>query len=200
MIQTESINVYFRKALAEAMLRTNALMSAEIQIYVIGMLSEFLKSENAFSGVDYGEKPVYALMLARAMDSEPNEALRLYRQIGDSTLYHLGFFKESMAKRDVNESYYATIGEMAYLSACGLSRPLGANSTFIYGELAESFLGIVEVFNDMSLYGERSLDLGEMATPRLLALMESYRKTNDPKVRDILLRQGVNLDPDPKKT
>ena len=193
MIQTESLNEYFREALTEAMGRTATIMSPEVQVYVVRMLLDFSRAEHAFSGVDQGEKPVYALLLARALDSEPQEALRLYKQVGDSTLYQLGFFKGFSSKRAVNESYYQTVGETAYAFASNLSRPLGLNATLIYGELAERFLELVKVFNEMSVHGERNKESGSISTERLLSLMDSYSATNSPQVAEVLRRQGVNL-------
>ena len=200
MIFRESLQEYFREALTDALSRRSALLSHEVQAYVVRMLLDFSRSEHAFSGIDQGEEPTFAILLARALESEPQEALKLYKQVGDLTLYQLGFFKEFSSQKLPSESYYFSIGETAYYSASHLARPLGLNSAIIYGELAERFIDLVDVFNEMSVHGERSQDKGAIPTERMLKLIELYKRTNSPQIRDILVRQGVNLRPELKKT
>jgi hypothetical protein len=199
VIRTESLNAYFREALTEAIARTGAGVTFDVQAYVVRMLLEFSRSENAFSGVDKGDQPIYALLLSRALDSAPQEALRLYKQVGDSTLYQLGFFKEFTNQGMVNESYYLSVGELAYASASKLSGP-AIPASRVYSELSDHFLELVLVFNEMSVHGERNQEAGGISTERLLILIEHFRRTQSPQIAEILRRQGVNLSADPKKT
>jgi hypothetical protein len=200
VILTESLQDYFREALTEALARRSALLSHEVQAYVVRMLLDFSRSERAFSGVDKGEEPTFAILLARALESEPPEALKLYKQVGDLTLYQLGFFKEFASQKLANESYYFSVGESAYSSASNLARPHGIAGALIYGELAERFNDLVYVFNEMSLYGERSQGPGDIPTERILSLIEHYQRTNSPQIREILIRQGVQLGNEQKKS
>lgn len=197
MIHTGSLTEYFREALTEALARTSVDLTFDVQAYVMRMLMEFSRSEVAYSGAERGEQPVYAVLLSRALDSAPHEALKVYRQIGDSTLYHLGFFKEFTGQKMVNESYYFSIGEQAYASASALSISGPAR---IYSELSDHFMELVLIFNEMSLHGDRNREAGGISTERLLFLIEHFQRTKSPQIAEILRRQGVNLAAEPKKS
>lgn len=197
MIRIENLDEYFREALSEAMDRTGAFVTFDVQAYVLKMLGEFSRSENAFAGVDKGEDTAYAILLSRAVDCSPQEALRIYKHVGDSTLYHLGFFKEFANQKTVNESYYFSVGEQAYAQASDLSLGLGGR---VFGELANRFIELVLVCNEMSVHGERNRAKGAISTQRLLILIEHYQRTRNPQIGEVLRRQGVNLPSEPKKS
>lgn len=199
MILTESLNAYFQEALTQALDRTSTPLTFGVRAYVVKMLGEFSRTEHAFSGVDRGDQPTYAFLLARALESTPQEALRLYKQVGDSTLYHLGFFKEFTSQKVVNESYYFSVGERAYASASQISgseHPTGR----VYTELSHRFFELVLVFNEMSVHGDRNREAGGIPTERLLMLIEHYRRTQSPQIAEVLRRQGVNLGSEVKKS
>jgi hypothetical protein len=196
VIRIESLAEYFQEALAEALSRTHAEVTFEAQAYVVGMLNEFSRTENAFAGADRGEQQAYAILLSRALDSAPQEALRIYKHVGDSMLYHLGFFKEFANHRTVNESYYFSLGEQAYAQASSISHSSGR----IYNELSDRFIELVLVCNEMSAHGDRNKPAGAMPIQRLFILIDRYQKTKNPQIGEVLRRQGVNLPPEPKKT
>jgi len=197
VIRIESLNEYFKEALMEALVRTGAAVTFDVQAYVVRMLHEFSRSEHVFSGVDRGEEPAYAILLARAGDCAPQEALRIYKHVGDSTLYYLGFFKEFANQKTVNESYYFSLGESAYAQASDLS--LGSGGP-VYYELSNRFIELVMVCNEMSVYGERNKAQGTISTERLLILIEHFQRTRSPQIGEVLRRQGVNLPSEAKKT
>ena|GEM_PF-5465115 len=181
----------------EALDRTGAIVTFDAQAYVVRMLEEFSRSENVFAGVDRGEETAYAILLSRAVDCSPQEALRIYRHVGDSILYYLGFFKDFANQKTVNESYYFSVGEQAYAQACDLSPGSGGR---VYGELANRFIELVLVCNEMSVHGERNKAKGAISTQRLLFLIEHYQRTRNPQIGEVLRRQGVNLPSEPKKS
>jgi hypothetical protein len=130
------------------------------------------------------------------VDCAPHEALRIYKHVGDSMLYHLGFFKEFANHRTVNESYYFSLGEQAYAQASGLAQ----GSSRIYNELSDHFIELVLVCNEMSAHGDRNKAAGTIPIERLFILIDRFQKTKSPQIGEVLRRQGVNLPPEPKKT
>jgi hypothetical protein len=152
LVLANSVQAYFREALDEAIRTSNVVVTEPAQVYLIHLLNEFSRSENAFAGVDPGEKPNLAHMLERAYSADSREALSIFRHLGDTSLYLLGYFKESRKSRIVSDSYYKDIGAQAYSCASNLSRAHAAHSAAVFLELAENFGGLVKVLEHTASY------------------------------------------------
>jgi hypothetical protein len=147
VLEFNSAQGYFRESLEMALERSTIKLNESVQIYIVNMLSEFLRSEVAFAGTDYGEQFTMALLLDRALSSEHHEAIRIFRHLGDSSLYLLGFFGESQLRRPVPKSYYRDMGSQAYWQASVLSR---AQVSSLFCDLSMGFDDIVKVLELMA--------------------------------------------------
>ncbi len=183
---------YFRESLQQSLKESGTKLSETAQVYIVNLLAEFARSENVFAGTDRGERPVLVELLARAQESDPVEALRIYKHMGDSSLYLTGFFKDSMADQAVSVDYYVSMGGTAYDAVARLMRPTAATSSALFAELACRFPDLVELLCAMSLHGERSRKLNDGA---VLGLVDRYRRTGSREVLSALKSQGVVLRP-----
>lgn len=152
LLVTNSMQAYFREALDAAMRKSNIQVTETAQVYVVHLLNEFSRSEVVFAGLDHGEKISMALMFERAMSADTQEALKIYRHLGDTSLYMLGFFKESALKRIVSQSYYKEMGAQAYLHASSLSRAYASHRGALFYELYERFSDMVVVVENVAKY------------------------------------------------
>ncbi|MGH7250024.1 MAG: hypothetical protein ACREGC_03550, partial [Minisyncoccia bacterium] len=143
----------FREALEAALRESNIRITHSAQVYVVNLLKEFSRSEVAFAGTDYGEKVIMADLYQRATKADGQEALQIYRHLGDSSLYLLGFFEESGAQRIVSDSYYRDMGAQAYFQTSCLSRSHTTNGAALFMELSERFTDLVKVIVIISKYG-----------------------------------------------
>lgn len=150
LVLANSAQAYFREALESAMLTTNISFTESAQVYVVHLLNEFSRSERAFAG--HGESITMTELLERAYASDDHEALRIYRHLGDTALYLLGFFRESQENRIVSVTYYRDMGANAYLHASGISRPYALNSAILFQELADRFEDMVTVLEKIAHY------------------------------------------------
>lgn len=153
LILATSAQAYFREALVSAMRTSNLHFTESAQVYVVHLLNEFSRSEKVFAGVDPGENITVAELLERAFSAEDHEALRIYRHLGDTSLYSLGFFKESKKGRMVSMTYYMDMGAVAYSFASDLSRAYAINSAVLFQELSERFSDMVTVMENIAQYG-----------------------------------------------
>lgn len=158
LLLTNSMQAYFREALDAAMRKANIRVTETAQVYVVHLLNEFSRSEVVFAGLDYGEKISMAHMLERAMSADQQESLQIYRHLGDTSLYMLGFFKESAVKRIVSQSYYKEMGAQAYLHASSLSRAHASHRAALFYELYERFNDVVEVVENVAKYKQLNDD------------------------------------------
>jgi hypothetical protein len=192
LIPSTSMREYFREALGAAMKKTAVHITDEVQAYVVNLLAEFARAENVYAGTDRGERPVLADLLNRAQEAEQAEAVRIYKHMGDSTLYLTGFFTESVERELVSRDYYVSMGGTAYASVAGLMRPTAASSSALFAELSDRFPELVDLLCAMSLHGERNAPVADVS---VLSLVERYRRTGNREILDALARQGVVLRP-----
>lgn len=183
---------YFRESLQHSLKSAGTSLSDTAQVYVVNLLTEFARSETAFAGTDRGETPVFVELLARAQESEPQEALRIYKHMGDSSLYLSGFFGESVEKKAVGVDYYVSMGGTAYDAVARIMRPTAATSSALFSELADRFPALVELLAAMSLHGDKTRKLDNAA---VLGLVDRYRRTGSKEILQALKAQGVVLRP-----
>ncbi len=155
LILAHSVQAYFREALEGAMRKSNLHFTESAQVYVVHLLNEFSRSEKAFAGSDHGAEATVIELLERAILSDDHEALRIYRHLGDTSLYLLGFFKESKRGRMVSQTYYMDMGANAYSCASDLSRAYAINSAVLFQELSDRFQDMVTVMENIAQYGNQ---------------------------------------------
>lgn len=191
MLISGSMREYFREALGTALKRSSLRLTDTAQVYLVNLLVEFMRAENVYAGTDKGEKPVLADLFSRARDAEPTEAVRIYKHMGDSSLYLTGFFTEAV--ENVGVDYYVSMGGSAYASVAGLMRPTAATSSALFAELSDRFRELVDLLSAMSLHAEKTSDVDDK---RVLGLVERYARTGDKQLLEALRVQGIVLDDD----
>lgn len=149
LVKANSMQVYFREALEASVRCSSIKVTQTAQAYMVQLLHEFSRSEVAFAGTDYGEKIVLAHMLERGLLAESQEALKIYRHLGDTCLYLLGFFRESALERVVSQRYYNDMGAQAYWQAANLAR---SHYSSLFYELSERFNDMVILLENVAKY------------------------------------------------
>jgi hypothetical protein len=192
LVTSTSMREYFREALVSALRKRPVPLTDTAQLYLVNLLAEFAQADKAYAGVDRGGRPVMVDLLARAQDADPQEAVRIYKHMGDSSLYLTGFFAESVEDDLVGVDYYVSMGCGAYKNVAGLIRPTAAHGSALFDELGDRFKDLVDLLAAMSLHGEKTADLDD---GKLLALVERYRRTGNPEVLEALVKNGVVLRP-----
>lgn len=185
MLVSGSMREFFRDALGSALKKNAVRLSDTAQVYLVNLLVEFMRSENVYAGTDKGSGPVLADLFSRAQEADDAEAVRIYKHMGDSSLYLTGFFTEGIGSVD----YYVSMGGSAYSAVAGLMRPTAATSSALFAELSDRFPALVDLLMAMSLSAAPPTD------GRVLSLVERYERTGDPKVLDALKAQGIVLRP-----
>jgi hypothetical protein len=187
-----SMREYFRETLQRTLQKQGTSLTDTAQVYVVNLLTEFARSENAFAGTERGERFGFVELLQRAQESEPQEALRIYKHMGDSSLYLTGFFTESVQSNGVPVDYYVSMGGSAYDAVARIMRPTAATSSALFAELSDRFEELVELLCAMSLHGDRARKLDDA---QVLGLVDRYRRTGNREVLDALRAQGVVMRP-----
>jgi len=173
----ESAIEYF-KELVDGALAHQRLEAQELTAYyVVQLLASFLQRPH-----DEEETPL-AIRLAQALDSGGTRQRASLKQIGDVSLFVSGFFSDSLNRKLVDVDYYVTIGGHAYTT---LSRVETDTFSPVFAELAEKFVGFVDVLTEVS---ERTSCSSSNAD--LLRLYEKWLKTGSARSGQLLVERGV---------
>lgn len=122
-----------------------------------------------------------------AANAKRNEALRLYRTLGDRALVVAGYFSESLEGRPVGVDYYADMGGAAYNRVAVLGQ-VGQQEdpwTLLFRELAHRFRDCLELVRDVA-------DQNRAAGCKdLVALYEHWLRTRSQNAAKLLGEMGV---------
>jgi hypothetical protein len=172
----ESAIEYF-KELVEGALEHQRLGAGELTaFYVVRLLAGFLQEP-----ADRERQPL-ALQLAHAFESGGVQQRTELRQIGDFSLFISGFFSDSLRRQPVDIDYYISIGGIAYGT---LSRSETDTFSPVFAELAEKFVGFVDVLSEVSERTSCSSNLD------LMRLYERWLKSGSPRSGRLLIERGV---------
>src|SRR3989442_15726197 len=118
ILSSQSIRDFFRDMLARAIENQRARVQPFTELYVANLLHEFLASEALYLDAEDGtlqQKPL-AFLLKEALEEAGPARLRLFRRLGDTSLFISGFFPDSLTPRSslVDVDYYIAMGGRAY--------------------------------------------------------------------------------------
>ena len=179
VFQRESAVEFFKdlvdRALAHQHLSANELTA----YYVVQLLAGF--AERPATGTPDDETPL-AVRLAAALERGGAQQRATLKQIGDVSLFVSGFFSDSLNRKLVDVDYYVSIGGCAYNA---LSRYETDTFSPVFAELAEKFVGFVDVLSEVS---ERT---SCTSNSDVLRLYEKWLKTGSRRSGQLLVERGV---------
>lgn len=187
IIEQGDLAGYFDGQLRTALAETGVRISGDAHFYLVSLLSRFA---GPTAGVALPAEPL-ALLFTRANQAPPPERLGLLRRVGDGVLYTAGYFIESIERTLVDLDYYVTIGGLSYDHVAGIfgSRAGGREFSRLYRELAEKFIGLVEVLNVLAERSFAAESRDDVAG--LLRLYERWRRTGSARLRRALVDRGL---------
>lgn len=172
--------VEFFKELVDGALAHQRLTAHELtSYYVVQLLASFV--ERPVSG-DEDEQVPLALRLAQALESGGTRQRASLKHIGDLSLFISGFFSDSLNRKIVDVDYYVSIGGHAYDT---LSRFETDTFSPVFAELAQKFVGFVDVLSEVS---ERT---SCASNTDMLRLYEKWLKTGSRRSGQLLIERGV---------
>jgi len=188
-LDCQTLPEFFRARMEEAQRKHRINLREVTQFYVVNLLSEFLDSKRLYLQRDEGiaEEPL-ALIYGRAAAAQNSlEQFRLFKELGDKSLYVSGFFGDSLKGKVVDIDYYIAMGENAYRYVWSLSRDRHQGDLFqeVFGELSEKFVSLVDLLSAVS-------ESTEMTSDRdLLRLYERWLATKSERLSHKLKENGI---------
>ena len=109
---------FFRDKVSSAAENQKVNMDEELEFYLVNLLCDFIepgKLETVTGKLDALDTPL-AIMLKNALEAPPNQRMRIYKYLGDSSLYVAGFFQDYFKRKCFDVGYYISIGSTAFES------------------------------------------------------------------------------------
>ena len=182
-----NLTEYFRESVAESMDRQNLDADDQTACYVVNLLTLFSRSEEFFDQSENGlELRPVALVLADAVDRDPDEKNFALQRVGDVSLFVAGFLGEGLSEKLVGVDYYVNMGGAAYSTLAHNIRGSvrGRAVGDVFTELAEKFTAFVDVLADIR-------DAARTSHTDVLRLYDTWQRTGSKRAARILRSLGI---------
>ncbi len=145
---------FFRTRVAEVIAKQRVDVGDHLEFYVVNLLCEFIapsKLATTSGELDAFETPL-AIMVKEALEAPPSHRARIYKYLGDSSLYVAGFFQDYFNRKAYDLNYYISLGSSAYTNVANIMRERHSEGHFsnMYEDLADRFGDLVEVVAEVS--------------------------------------------------
>lgn len=176
---------YFQELIIQATQDTQKSSRKESVQYLASLLNDFLKARTeALNLLVFGHlTPTLALM--KIGDMAADSQLRLYKKIGDVSLFVSGLFLNALARSVLDLDYYKKIGEKGYHMAHTVSAEQALKDTFL--DLSLNFLSYIEILHHVSV------TVGLSDNKNLLYIYDQWLKTQSELFERILRTRGFDL-------
>ncbi len=171
---------YFKELVDSALARQRVQAGDLTAYYLVNLLCQFVRPDAG--GANALDAEPLAVRLTRALQTGGSEQRARLRSLGDFSLFMSGFFSDSFRRRPVDVDYYVSMGAYAYGS---LSRRDEDTFAEVFGELANKFVGFMDVLADIS---ERT---AVSSSADLLRLYEKWLRTGSPREGKRLVNRGI---------
>ena len=186
---------FFRDEVCKAAFNQNQNLDQNTEFYLVNLLCDFIepsKLATLTGDIDAINTPL-AMMLKRALEAPDSEKIRIYKYLGDSSLYMSGFFQDFFNRKAFNISYYISLGSSAYNSLSALSRDSQEANSNMYENLSNRFSDLVEIMAEVS----------DTTNPnRPIDILETYSRwteTKSERLRLSLEKVGITAIPVTRK-
>lgn len=187
---TAKMSDYFHDIVDDAVRAKKVEASAAAQLYLVQLLSDFARPDEQL-GEAMKESPT--LLLHEAIHvAEGKERFKRLRNLGDGTLYGLGFFAANADNRGVDRGYVAHVGSAAYDHAAAMLRVGGGTSggpMDVLAELSLKFQRFVEVF---AYIADGAMAQSARGAQGVVRLYERWLKTGSSALASELAERGLN--------
>jgi hypothetical protein len=180
---------FFQAQVSQAISNQKLQVKDEIEFYLVNLLCEFIaprKLETVAGELDALETPL-AVMLKEAIEAPPSQQIKIFKYLGDSSLYVAGFFQDYFNRKTFDIGYYISLGSSAYGNVSSIAREYGDDSfTSMYQDLASRFGELVDVVAEVSEIpgAQKPLDI--------LAIYDRWTRSNSERLRKMLHKVGIN--------
>ncbi len=173
-----SLKQYFSEQIASAFERRKLQTYPFVSIYLVDVLSSYVKPRELVHKTTLAEK-----YLTAVAEPAPTRRLELFKDLAETSLYISGFFGDSLKRKLVDIDYYADLGGRAYNH---MSKETDEDILAkVYLEIATKFMDYVDVLTLISQSAK------VQTNEDLLRLYDRYVTTGSELAKEQLLEKGL---------
>lgn len=173
---------WFDERVRDARAVVKAGLSDDGTLYLTALLAERARADRPAP-----PETTLVELHARGVNAPPAQQARTYRELGDRSLYLVGYFEESLQRGTVGPGYYCEMGSAAYARVDQVFKRFFANAfDDVFEELAARFRDCVRVLREV----RRSVD-DEPDLP--MRLYRAWVETGDAAAAERLRSLGLIL-------
>ncbi len=181
---------FFHEKVSSAIDILGLKIEEDIEFYLVHLLCEFIdpKKLNESLGEDQGVMDLpLALMLKQALEAQPEHKLKIFKTLGDTSLYFSGFFQDFFNRKSFDVGYYATLGMIGYQSVASIMREQHKEEHFeeLYQGLANSFEVCVDII------AEVSSETRQVTAADILSVYDRWTRCNSNRLYRLLHKFGI---------
>ena len=113
---TKSLTQFFYQSLDEINKKCLCPLPQEFILYSSEVLNQYSLTGHFFNETDSGiNEKILGINFLEAQHKSDHEKKKMLKDVGDSVLVQLGFFKSEQKRRSPSRSYYLNLGKSAYI-------------------------------------------------------------------------------------
>ncbi len=185
-IQTEKNTLDFFHAHIKKSMKNQHIEITEIsEHYLAHLLADYTLTQKAFNLKKNDGRPL-ALIYHQAQFETANKKIKLFKELGDFSLFITGFFPDSLNRKAVDMDYYISLGKGAYENLSTIfDKVHKSDFTSLFCELAENFVPLTDIFAEISSESFTKWNDG------ILRLYERWLKTQSKRDERLLCKKGI---------
>ncbi len=179
---------FFKVLVLEGLNQSGVQVSASVKDYLTKLLQFYIFSDHLFSEISSSGKKRTKTMAEMYLNScAPTGNMKSsLKELGDTSLYISGFFRESLKRKLISVNYYIEMGQQAYETLADL------HSQELFKEMSARFKDLTFVL----FYIQKH----QSYEPYVMSLLDRYLDTGCYKSAEALNKEGINVPFKKKKT
>ena len=185
-IQTEKNTFdFFQKHVKDSLKNQNITITTTSEHYLVSLLVDFTLTNKVFSLTENDNRPL-AIIYHQAQLETASNKIKIFKELGDFSLFITGFFPDSLNRKVTDIVYYMLLGKSAYENLSIIFKKNQKSSfTLLFDELAEKFVSIADILAEISSNSSTKWDDG------ILRLYERWLKTRSKRDERLLCKKGI---------
>ena len=185
-IQTEKNTLdFFHKHVKESIQNQNIKITKISEHYLAHLLADFTLTHKVFKLTRNNIRPFF-LIYHQAQFETANRKIKIFKELGDFSLFITGFLPDSLNRKIIDVDYYISLGRSAYENLSVLFEEIHESDfNLLFCELAEKFVAVTDILAEISSESFTQWNDG------ILRLYERWLKTRSKRDERLLFRKGI---------
>lgn len=185
-IQTEQNTLdFFHKHVKESIKNQNIKITTISEHYLAHLLADFTLTHKAFKLTGNNIRPL-ALIYHQAQFETPNRKIKIFKELGDFSLFITGFLPDSLNRKVTDVDYYISLGRSAYENLSVIFEKIQKSDfNLLFCELSEKFVAVTDILAEISSESFTQWNDG------VLRLYERWLKTRSKRDERLLFKKGI---------